>query len=144
MKGELLAGFELLRDFESEELDALCDLLERRELSRGAILFEEGDPAEGLVLVAEGTLRVKRLQVGSLGEVGPGQSIGASSLTSAGPREATVVAPSGACIYVLSRDAFRSLAQVEPQVAFKLASAALRELADTVRGGLSRILSAPG
>ncbi|MFQ5494979.1 MAG: cyclic nucleotide-binding domain-containing protein [Phycisphaerae bacterium] len=49
------------------------------------MLFEEGDPAEGLVLVAEGTLRVKRLQVGSLGEVGPGQSIGASSLTSAAP-----------------------------------------------------------
>ena len=144
MKGELLAGFELLREFESEELDALCDLLERRELSRGAILFEEGDPAEGLVLVAEGKLRVKRLQVGNLGEVGPGQSIGASSLASAGLREATVVAPSGACIYVLSRDAFRCLAQVEPRVAFKLASAALRELADTVRGGLDRILTATG
>ena len=144
MKAQALAQFALLSELESEELDALCEVLEPQELARGSILFEEGDPADGLVLIAEGRLRIKCLRAGDLGEIGEGEVIGASSLAGPGSRETTAVAVSNARVYTLSRDGFQSLVRGEPRVACKIAGASLRALADTLREGLTPLVAAHG
>lgn len=144
MTGKDLAGFSLLEALDAEEREALCKVLERHELARGEILFEEGDPADGMLLITEGRVRIKCLRTGDLGELGEGQTVGTSSLAGPGPREATAVASSGACVYRLSRDAFHGLVRDEPRVAYKIAEAALRELSDAVRSGLAQLVAANG
>ncbi|UCE86903.1 MAG: cyclic nucleotide-binding domain-containing protein [Deltaproteobacteria bacterium] len=140
-----LEKFDLLQALDDHEREALSEVLERQQVGRGEILFEEGDPANGLLLIAEGRLRIKCLRTGDLGELGEGQTIGSASLAGPGPREATAIgAPSGACVYLLSCDAFQSLVRDEPQLAFKIVEAALRDLADAIREGLTPIVAAHG
>ncbi|HEY7736982.1 MAG TPA: cyclic nucleotide-binding domain-containing protein [Candidatus Limnocylindrales bacterium] len=54
--GAELEGIELLRDLPMAELDALAAVATRRALADGAVLFEQGDPAQTLYVVLRGGL----------------------------------------------------------------------------------------
>src|SRR5689334_21411647 len=85
--------FSSLPDEALQEVAAAC---RPRRFERGEVLFDEGDPAEALVILRSG--RVKVVLVGANGEetilhvAGPGEVLGELSLVDDEPRSATAVA----------------------------------------------------
>jgi CRP-like cAMP-binding protein len=104
-------------------------VLEPLELESGARLFEAGDPADGLLLVAEGRVALSSASHAAFGEFGPGDSFGANSLVSEGRRAACAETLSRARVLRLGRDAFRRFADAQPRAACHLLEALLREQA---------------
>lgn len=77
---DLLAQNPFFRALSRDEQEGLARRLARRSLERDAYVFYEGDPAEWLVLVAEGRVKmVKHSESGRetiLATFGPGQIVG--------------------------------------------------------------------
>lgn len=138
-----LKGFELLAELAEEERELVAEMLERHELDDGEQFFAEGQEAEGLVLVEIGALALSSARGGELGQVEAGDSLGAASLVAVGPREATAVAAGATCVWVLSRESFRRLAEDAPRAACRILEGALVDLAGAVRDGLDRFGGAP-
>lgn len=136
MTGDDLLDFDLLKALDPDERDVVCEFLARHDLEAGTVLFEEGDPAAGLVLVAGGRLRLESRRAGELGVVGRGRTLGPFALAAPGGRECRAVAASPARVYLLTREAFLGLADAHPRAACRIAQAALREVGDAFREAL--------
>lgn len=127
-------------DLTDEELELLTSLLEERELVAGEVLQNEGDEADGLVLLAEGTLALSNRQAGDLGTIEAGRHLGDTSLAALGRRELTLVAEEPSLVLLFPRSAFLRLSEDAPRAATRILEAILRDLAATVRSGLERLL----
>lgn len=136
MTGDDLLDFEILKALDPDERDVVCEFLARRDLDAGAVLFDQGDPADGLVLIAGGRLRLESRRAGELGTVGRGRALGPFALAAPGGRECRSVAETPARVYVLTREAFLGLADSHPRTACRIAQAALREVGDAFREAL--------
>lgn len=95
--------------------------LDSVELAAGAVLFQQGDPADCLYFVEEGELAVV-LEVPGAGRVpvrrfGPGQCIGEMSIYRREPRTATVEARTAARLWRLGADQLAAVEQNEPALA---------------------------
>ena len=75
-----LEEFPTLAGLPSPDVQAIGLALERHEVGAGHRLFDEGDPADGLWLVARGCVRVRSRAAGEAGAFGPGAMLGALSL----------------------------------------------------------------
>lgn len=135
MSAPALERFALLAGLDREERRALSRAIESVELDAGALLFEEGDPAEGLVLLLEGRVRVASRRAPEAAELGPGAALGAFSLVEAGLREARVETLSRSRLLVLRRDAYERLAAESPGAACRLLEGILRDTASLLRRG---------
>ena len=133
-----LEAFGLLAELEEGEREALADLLEELRLEPGTRLFEEGEPSDGLLLVAEGRVRIESSRAGDRAELGPGATLGAFSLVVSGEREARAETVSRSRILVLRRDAFRRFCDESPRAACRLLEAIVREAARLSRAVLGR------
>ena len=142
-EGPELKDFALLAELSEEERELVTDLLERLDLDPGEQLFCEGQEADSLVLIQTGTLDLTSARVGAVGQVGAGESLGALSLVSVGPREVTAVASEAARVWVLSRESFRRLCEDAPRAACRILEAALVDFAGAVRESLERFSGAP-
>lgn len=137
MKASQLKQFALLAEFTEEEREILVDLLEERSLPDGKSAFREGAESEGLVLLAEGRLKLKSKRTGAVvGVVEAPAHLGAASLFAFGKREVTALADGGATVHLLPRAGLPRLADDAPRAAFRLAEAVAAELAGLVRNGL--------
>lgn len=137
MKASQLKQFALLAEFTEEEREVVADLLEARSLPDGKSAFREGAESEGLVLLAEGRLKLKSKRTGSIVAIVEAPAhLGAISLFAFGKREVTALADGGATIYLLPRAGLPRLADDAPRAAFRLAEAVATELAGLVRNGL--------
>jgi len=134
-----LGAFPLFAELGEEERAALADALEELVLEPGTVVVEEGESGEGLLLVAEGGIRIGCSRDGEQDELGPGASLGAFSLVSNGPREVCAETTSRTRILVLRRSAFRRLTQREPRAACGLLEALLRETARISRAAVSAV-----
>lgn len=81
----------------SEALPNIGQRGRRRRYPRGTVLMVQGDPAEAMHVILEGTVRVTRvdpdLQVRHhLADLGPGEVVGEIGVLSGDPRNATVTA----------------------------------------------------
>lgn len=128
-----LKAFSLLAGLEAAEREALCEVLEELRLDAGTVLFEEGDPGEGLLFLSEGGVRVQSSRGEDAVTLSTGASLGAFSLVLSGRREARAETTSRSHILVLRRSAFRRFRETDPRAACRLLEAILRETA-----GLSR------
>jgi NTE family protein len=137
-----LKQFAIFADLSEEERELVVDLLTRMELDAGDQLFAEGAESEGLVLVERGALALNSGRAGALGLLMAGDCMGAASLVAVGTREATALASESACVLVLSREAFRRLAEDAPRAACRMLEVALADLAGAVREGLDRFTTA--
>lgn len=131
-----LADFALLARLGGGERRALAEALVSLNVEAGTLLFEEGDPAEGLVLVAEGRVRVGSRRGGEAAEFGPGASLGAFSLVARGLREARAETTARSRLLVLRRDAYERLAREAPRAACRLLEGVLADTAALLRSGL--------
>ncbi|MCP5059501.1 MAG: cyclic nucleotide-binding domain-containing protein [bacterium] len=127
-------------DLTDEELELVTSLLEERELVEGEVLQNEGDEADGLILLAEGSLMLSNSQAGELGTLEAGRHLGDTSLAALGRRELTLVASEPSLLLLFPRSAFLRLSEDAPRAATRILEAILRDLAATVRSGFDRLL----
>lgn len=135
-----LKRFALLAEFSETEREALAELLDERTLPNGKSAFREGAEAEGLVLLVEGTLKLKSKRTGEVvGVLEAPAHLGAASLFSFGKREVTALAHGGATVWLLSRSGLPRLAEDSPRAAYRLAEAVAGELAGLMRTALDTL-----
>ncbi len=129
----LLRRSSLLGTLDEDDLVRLARRSRLRKYRRGQVLFTEGDPADAVIIVAEGRLKVLviaddgREHVVNIAEVG--DTIGELALADAGPRSATVEALDDAVVMVVDRAVVEEMIRERPIVAQKL----LRALGAHVR-----------
>src|SRR5256885_1622676 len=118
---ELLGRVELFAGLNRMALSQLAAHMTAMSLEAGAGLFEQGDEADCLYVLSEGTL-VAFVSGGApgsktqLGGIAPGDSIGEMGLITGEPRSATVQALSAAEVLQFQRESFLDLVQAQPSV----------------------------
>jgi CRP/FNR family cyclic AMP-dependent transcriptional regulator len=125
----------LFSDMESEESKALFASMVPVELSRGDVLFREGEPGDRLYVIAQGKIKLGRRSSDGrenlLSILGPGEMFGELSLFDPGPRTATASSVSEALIYELRHQALVQWIAQHPSVATTLLGALARRLRRT-------------
>jgi CRP-like cAMP-binding protein len=121
-----------LGDLTSEQLQALAGLMESREYAPGESLFREGDEAEEVLVIAQGSVRLQRERA-TLGVIGEGEMLGGVSMASVGRRACDAIAAEDVRALSLSRSAYTQLRADFPAIALALQDGLLREIAACVR-----------
>jgi CRP-like cAMP-binding protein len=134
-----LEGFPVLAGLGAEERREVAEELEWLSFDAGVAIFREGEPADGLLLLIEGRVRLVSRRAGCVGECGAGSSFGGLSLVSEGPREATGETLSHCRVLRLQREAYRRLVESAPRAACQLLEALLRDSAVVVRDALEAV-----
>jgi CRP-like cAMP-binding protein len=123
------------------ELEALAAALQPLTLAAGATLIEEGQSADTLYLVVDGTLRVTIDVAGKQRAVGvleAGAIVGEVSLMDPGPASATVTGDGEVRLDALSHPALDELARREPHVGAAILRALCHVLSDRLRDADAR------
>lgn len=114
----------MLRRMRRARLAAFLRDAEVRELGQGAVLFREGDRAETVYLILEGSVRLSRSVEGDLqvriATRGPLEWLGELSLGPEETRSATVTTESRTRLLEISRDRFLEVLRAEPGAAVEL------------------------
>lgn len=97
-------------------------------LAPGAVLFEEGDPAELMYVIMEGEIGLS-LHGKTIAHAVPGDVIGEMALVSTGARSATATAESDCQLIPIDVHSFKVLIQHTPEFALHIMSI----LADRLR-----------
>jgi len=134
-----LKQFALLAEFGEEDREALGELLEEQILAAGRRIFSEGNEADGLVLIVEGSARLESRRTGDSEVIGAGNTLGSLSLVALGPREITAKATTACTLLRLSRESFRRLVEDHPRTACHLLEAVVADLSSLVRRDLDRL-----
>lgn len=129
----VLAGIAYLRTLPPADLRRLAAYTVVRDVRRGARVFEEGAPANGLFVVMEGRVRLVRHSPGGREQVlhaeGPGATLGEVPLLDGSGYVATAVAAEPTRVLYLPRDALLETCRRHPDVALGI----IRVLARRVR-----------
>jgi predicted acylesterase/phospholipase RssA/CRP-like cAMP-binding protein len=125
-----------------DAVDALLEQFRIVYLPGGQWLFQQGDPADSLFLIARGRLQVWGAADGTeaprlLGELGSGESVGEVGLLTGGTRSAGVRAIRDTVLLRLDRDAFHRLAASHGTLALSLAGQVAERLRDRTASGAS-------
>ena len=134
-----LERFPLLAGLSERDRRLLSERLEWLDVETGVTLFREGEPADALLLLLDGVVRVWSERRHTDGEVGPGSALGPLSLVVEGPREATAQTRSRCRVLRLSREGFRALRANAPEAAYRLLEGVVRESALFARDALSHL-----
>jgi CRP-like cAMP-binding protein len=93
-----------------EELEQIGEYITERELPKGAVLYEQGEPGDALYIVRAGRLKATVTDASGRERVlaiyGNGDFFGELALVSAQPRTATVTAVTDSNLLVLRREDF--------------------------------------
>jgi CRP-like cAMP-binding protein len=129
----VLAAIPYFRPLAPRDLRTLAERSVVRDVRRGAHVFEEGAPAEGLFVVMEGRVRLVRTSRGGREQVlhaeGPGATLGEIPLLDGGGYVATAVAAEPARLLFVPRAAVLDVCRRHPDVAMGI----IRVLARRVR-----------
>jgi CRP-like cAMP-binding protein len=125
----------LFADMAEEESRTLFDSMVPVELSRGDVLFREGEPGDRLYVIAQGKIKLGRRSSDGrenlLSILGPGEMFGELSLFDPGPRTATASSVSDSLVYELRHQALVAWVNAHPKVATHLLGALARRLRRT-------------
>jgi len=128
-----LKSVKLLAEFTAEDREALAELVDERRLDTGRRVFSEGEEAESLVMILEGSVRVEDREGEIEGLLLEGDSLGGVALVRPGPRAATAVCEDACRLVSLDRSGYRRLADDHPRTAIRLIEAILQAFAADVR-----------
>ena len=127
--------FPLFGDLDPSDLAALHASLRRRTFDAGAVVFQRGDPAEDVLLVQSGQLRIS---VGSIEGrevafrvVGAGEMVGELGVLDGGSRSADLTVIRPAVVLALGRSALQKLMASRPGIAAAVIRFLCRRLRDT-------------
>jgi CRP-like cAMP-binding protein len=131
----VLRGAPLFSALDDEAAGTLAAALETRELSRGHVIFREGDTGDRLFIVTVGKVKIARAAADGrenlLAVLGPGEVFGELSLFDPGPRTATAAAVTDATVASLDHDDLRPLLAERPLVGVLLLAALAQRLRRT-------------
>ncbi len=131
--GDPLAASRLLGTLDPDDRARLAERCVERRFEKGQTVYFEGDPAESMLVLTAGRLKVSTYSSDGnelvLSMVSPGETIGELGMLSQVPRSATVTAIEPSRAVTLSRSVVMELVERRPA----LAMAMLRQLADMVR-----------
>ncbi|HEX6922066.1 MAG TPA: Crp/Fnr family transcriptional regulator [Actinomycetes bacterium] len=125
----------LFAALDEEAAAALRASMTELRLTRGKVLFNEGDQGDRLYVVTEGKVKLGRTSPDGrenlLAVLGPGEMFGELSLFDPGPRTATVTAVTDATLIGLGHDDLKPVLTGRPEVAAHLLAALARRLRRT-------------
>jgi hypothetical protein len=113
----------LFAHLDSEELAALADIALEMEFAPGEVIFEEGQPAHHLYVLARGKVEVFRrissrdYPIATLGEK---ECFGEMAILDEAPRSASVRALEPTQVLKVDRESFRELVAERPQISFAI------------------------
>lgn len=139
MSGDDLKAFGPFADLSEPERAEVAELLEERRLSPGETLFSEGDDADAMVLIREGTLQLESRRTRESATLGPGAVLGGLALFSVGARETSAAGMDKAGVLLLRRENFLRLAEDSPRTACRIAMALSADLAGALRNVLGTL-----
>jgi CRP-like cAMP-binding protein len=122
--------------FNDDSFDILQEIAEEMRFEPGNTVFNEGDRADGMYLVLEGTALIVRKAVSGdqrvVSTTMPGQSFGEIGLLVERPRQASVIAGSEAPLRVLkiTRSVLDLLHKSAPDMAYMMYQMLARSLAE--------------
>lgn len=135
-----LSDHEVLRGLAPEDLALLLPALRERDYEPGAVVFEEGDPADDMFLITRGDVSVSlRTATGRARRVATlcaGMLFGELALVNREPRTATVTADTHVACYALSFTDLERFGLTQPTLKAALLEGILR-----VVGRMARRLS---
>ena len=118
---ELLGRASLFHELPPEKLALLAERTTTRRYRRGQLIFQQGEPAHSLYLVAEGAVKVFLTSTEGdtviLVTLAPGEAFGELALVDGNPRSASAEALQDTVALELGRDAFLTTMAEEPRVA---------------------------
>jgi len=139
-----LAGQDLLDGLPDYAVQAIEERITTRVITAGAIVFDEGDAADGLYFVGAGQVasdvRVRN-QGGRrrLSTIAAGASFGELALVDGRSRSTRIVALEPTICYVLSPEAFAELRRRDPASAAELVMAIARSLSARLRSSTADV-----
>jgi glutaminase len=139
-----VASIDLLEGMPDWAVHAIEERVTTRVITDGAVVFDEGDPADGLYLVAAGQVasdvRMKN-QAGRrrLSTMAAGASFGELALVDGSTRSTRIVALEPTICYVLGPDAFDELRHRDPASAAELVMAIARSLSHRLRSSTADV-----
>jgi CRP/FNR family transcriptional regulator, cyclic AMP receptor protein len=114
-------------------------------LSKGTVLFRQGDPGEEMFVIARGRIRLTLRHEEQEKEVdllGPGDFFGELSLLSGAPRTASAQVVEDATLISIRRDVFGMMMQDDLEVVFRMMNVIGQRLSQAnqqVRGQMQRL-----
>jgi CRP-like cAMP-binding protein len=116
----------LLSNLSREELQRLAARTVRKLFSDGELLFSEGEPSNGLHIIAKGKVRIFKTSVNGRDQVlavnVPGESVAELPMFDGGPYPASAMAIEDTEVAFISRRDFHAYCMEHPEVALKLLS----------------------
>ena len=120
----VLAKAPLLADLSPSELQQLAARTVRKLFAAGELLFSEGEPCNGLHIIARGQIRIFKTSVNGREQVlalnGPGDTVAELPVFDGGPYPASASATEDAEIAFISRRDFHAYCLEHPEVALKV------------------------
>jgi CRP-like cAMP-binding protein len=122
-------------DMSEAETDAIIESMRPTDLTRGEVLFHEGESGDRLYVIANGKIKLGRRapdgRENLLAVLGPGEMLGELSLFDPGPRTATATSVADSVVYELGHKALVDWITAHPPVATQLLSALAARLRRT-------------
>lgn len=113
----LLSESNVLRDLGADGLELLADVMQTRSVPGGEVLFEAGDPPDGMVVVERGRLGVVDEENRIVATLGAGAVLGEMGALASVPRTQTVVALRDTEVRVVDQAHFDELFTQHPALA---------------------------
>ncbi len=131
-----LRGVDLFRTLSEDELSAIGRLMAMCQLDAGQLLFNEGDPCEGLYVVESGAVKIFKTSASGREQVltieSSGGMVAELPVFDDGPYPASCQAVEDSLLLFLSKADFRSICLESPPLALKVLA--------TVGGRLRRLV----
>ncbi|WP_141817263.1 Crp/Fnr family transcriptional regulator [Ornithinimicrobium humiphilum] len=128
----------LFSALDEESARRLLDSMTPRRLSRGDIVFREGDKGDSLHVIVTGKVKLARGSADGreslLSVLGPGEMFGELSLFDPGPRLSTAYVVSNTELVSLGNDALRVFLGDHPEVAMQMLAGLAHRLRRTNEG----------
>ena len=123
MKPEQIKQAKVFRNLDNAQLVKLCERGERRKVAQGEVVFEECSKGCEIYVVLEGrvqcTVKMSReSEQAPVHTAVPGEIVGEFALVADHERSATIRAMQDSVLFVLTRSAFRELAEEDPRLGY--------------------------
>ncbi|MDM8086250.1 Crp/Fnr family transcriptional regulator [Cellulomonas cellasea] len=135
MEDDVVLSAPLFANMDPEASSALIASMTQVEVSRGEVLFHEGEPGDRLYVIRSGKIKLGRRsndgRENLLAVLGPGEMFGELSLFDPGPRTATATVVADGAILELGHLELIAWLEANPTVAKHLLGALARRLRRT-------------
>jgi CRP/FNR family cyclic AMP-dependent transcriptional regulator len=132
---ELLRGIALFEGLTAADLNALAGNLTERRFRAGDMIFNQGDTAADMFIVAEGHVNIhlpgEQSRRVSLKDIARGEYFGELSLFDHKPRSASALATTDVVLLELTAQTFSSYLEREPRVAMAILRTMTQRLRET-------------